>query len=58
MCQSRRDDFESYSGGITLGEVAVCLPHGWPFVLGVPSSGKDGHARWPEQAIVSQTEGG
>jgi Family of unknown function (DUF6247) len=33
------------------------VPHGWPFALGVPSGGQDGHARAPEQARVSQTEG-
>jgi Family of unknown function (DUF6247) len=44
-----------YSGGITLGEEAVCLPHGWPFALGLPSGGQTGmHGR--RAGSVSQTE--
>ena len=34
-----------YSGGIAVGEEAVCVPHGWPFALGLPSGGQDWHAR-------------
>jgi hypothetical protein len=40
-----------YSGGIIVGEAAICLPYGWPFALGLPSGGQDWHAGSPEQAL-------
>jgi hypothetical protein len=46
-----------YSAGITVGEETVCVPHGWPFALGLPSGGQDWHARSPEQARSPKLSG-
>jgi hypothetical protein len=46
-----------YSDGITVGEVAICAPHGSPFALGLPSGGQNWHAESPEQALSPRLSG-
>jgi hypothetical protein len=45
------DGVGRYSGGITVGEAAICFGTTSRSMMAVTSGGEDGHAGSPEQAL-------